>query len=174
MVRPLKVDEQTIEIIAEGVRAGVDWEVAAKAAGISYNTLHRWRVNSIELMKVYVKYPRISDVDAAEIVGVGEAQIPLLKLFAEQVTSAEAELELELVTLMKDFAKVDRDRQAAQWLLERRYPERWSKQSDVVVHHKEPAIEGEVIDVTELTTRELMQLAAQAGEDDNKVSDLQA
>jgi hypothetical protein len=104
-VAAAKLDERVIVALEEMLVAGNYLKTAAVAAGISEPTLHRWLVR-------------------------GESGRPadaLYRELRERVQRARAQGEAALVARIA--AAAEDSWQAAAWLLEREYPERWAKPS---------------------------------------------
>lgn len=101
--RPMKFSEQTVERIVAVLRAGNYPAVAAAAAGITEKTYYQWL--------------RWGRSDAA-------ADAPY-RDFATRVERALSEGEARNVTLVASAAT--ENWQAAAWMLERRWPERWAR-----------------------------------------------
>jgi transposase len=95
--RPTKATPERLEKLIEGVRSGLTFEIASKRAGISYTTFKEWR-----------KDPRLS-------------------AFAAEIKNAEADAEHELLQTIKAASHEKNQWQAAAWILERRYPERYGR-----------------------------------------------
>jgi len=126
------------KIICDALRKGASRSAAAEAADITYTTLCRWvregRKGSDE------KYVR----------------------FLEAVEHAEAEVELELISKVKDYAP--KDWRAAAWLLERRHPDRWGHRQKI--EHSGPNGGGIPLEFAKMTEAQLRALAG--GEYDNE------
>lgn len=99
--RPEKLTAELRGRIVAAVRAGADFGVAARAAGVSRSTLARWRAR-----------------------GAGERAGPYRELH-EALVRAEAECEVRQLVLINRAA--EHNFRAAAWLLARRYPERWGR-----------------------------------------------
>lgn len=107
--RPSKLanlDEDDVRQIESLMRAGATMEVAAEAAGVSRGTLYRW-------------------LKKGERARPGSRPREL----RERVEKARAESETVLVARIAAAAGKG-SWQAAAWLLERRFPERWMKPSE--------------------------------------------
>ena len=89
------------EIICDAIAAGNYQKVAARAAGISEETLKKWRARGRRGIE------------------------PLYVAFEEAIEKANRDCEMTLVA--KVMAATDEDWRAAMTMLERKYPERWSK-----------------------------------------------
>ncbi|NOZ27976.1 MAG: transposase [Chloroflexi bacterium] len=110
MGRRTKLTPEVQEKICNFVRQGLTYEVAARAAGISESTFYRWRRR-----------------------GEG-ARSGKFRQFWEALKKAEAEAESSLVQQIQKEARGG-TWQAAAWILERRYPERWAKRDRVEHEH---------------------------------------
>lgn len=106
MARPSKLTLEVTETVCGMLRAGNHLEPSARAAGISESTLHSW-------------------IERGGRTGAANAPY---RDFAEAVQKARAEGEAHHVVLIARAAA--KSWQAAAWLLERQYPERWGKVSD--------------------------------------------
>jgi hypothetical protein len=106
---PSKLTPDVHAVIVAAVSAGAYWTVAAEAAGISVDTLTRWRERGAE------------DVEN----GVESAYA----LLCGALTRAQADAELRMLRLIE--AHAIEDWRAAAWYLERRAPERWSRRDKV-------------------------------------------
>ena len=105
MGRRSKLTPEVQEKICEYVRQGLTYEIAARAAGISESTFYRWRER-------------------------GErARSGKFREFWEALKRAEAEAEQRLVERI--LAASSDTWQAAAWMLERRYPDRWGRKDRV-------------------------------------------
>lgn len=105
MGRRSKLTEEVQEKVCEYVRQGLTYEVAARAAGISESTFYRWRERGEKARK-------------------GK-----FRKFWEALKRAEAEGEQALV---RRILSASNDTwQAAAWILERRYPDRWGRRDRV-------------------------------------------
>jgi hypothetical protein len=99
--RPPGLTPEVETRIVAAVGAGAHLSVAARAAGVSRQTLHRWRTR-----------------------GAAEAEGPYHEL-ANALERAEAEAELRQVALIARAGQSEW--RAAAWLLSRRAPERWGR-----------------------------------------------
>ena len=106
MARPSKLTPEVQERIASFLRAGAYVGQAAEAAGIGRSTLDDWMRRGESTAEKDRPY----------------------REFREAVEQARAEAETRHVALIAKASA--RSWQAAAWLLERQYPERWGKPSD--------------------------------------------
>lgn len=95
--------------IIGAISAGVTHEVAAQAVGINQVTLVRW-----------IKRSKRADAS------------PEMRKFGEELKAAEASAELRWITRINEASK--NYWQAAAWLLERKYPEKWGKRENFVTN----------------------------------------
>ena len=110
MGRRSKLTPEVKEKICGYVRQGLSFEAAARLAGISESTFYRWR-------------------------HWGEnARSGIFREFWEELKKAEVEAEAALVNYIRTEAQSG-TWQAAAWILERRYPERWGKRERVEHEH---------------------------------------
>jgi len=105
--RPTKLTPETANRIVQAVKAGATYDVAARAAGVSEATLYGWKARG-----------------ARE--GTGQ-----YFEFLERVKRAEAEGELALMGHVA--TAMSTTWQAAAWMLERRWPDRWGRRDRVNV-----------------------------------------
>lgn len=103
--RPTKLNRVVCEQIALLIRAGNTIEIAAAAAGIAESSFFAW-------------------MDRGE-----EAETGMYREFYDAVEQARAEAEALQVQRIS-LAANNGNWQAAAWLLERRYSERWAKPAD--------------------------------------------
>lgn len=104
MARQLKLDDELRDRIALLIRAGVTVEIAAQAAGIAESTFYEWMERG------------------------RDAQSGQFREFYEAIEQARGEAESTRVVQIAQAANRG-SWQAAAWMLERRYPERWVKPS---------------------------------------------
>lgn len=100
MPRRLKLNERVQNIICEALANGVTVETAAEIAGIGQSTLYNW-------------------------LKLGREGVAKYKPFADAVEEAIAKSELVLLERIHEASK--HTWQAAAWILERRFPERWGR-----------------------------------------------
>lgn len=106
MARPSKLTPEVHQKIVELVRAANTVEVAAETAGISQPTFYGWMARGKQGGRGNAAYAR----------------------FREDVEQARIEAE-SLLVLRVQKAAAKGSWNAAAWLLERRWPERWSSPS---------------------------------------------
>jgi len=106
----LKLNPEVQERICQMVAQGVPLETAARAGGVTYQTLNNWMRRGAE----------------------GEAPFAS---FRAEVEEARAISEANLVALMRQAAVEGSagEWRAAAWLLARRWPERWSEKRQLQV-----------------------------------------
>lgn len=120
MGRPTKLTDDRRETICEALRKGVSIEGACDLAGLSHQSFYNWRERGQdELRRVENGHPNCQ---------VRQDEQPFVE-FLEATTRAIAESEEQLVGNINDAAP--EDWRAAIALLERRFPERWSKRTNV-------------------------------------------
>lgn len=100
MGRPSKLDKKVTDKIVSYLRAGSYIETAAAASGITKQTLHSWLRRGADGEEPYAA-------------------------FCEEVETAQAEGEVRCLALIASAAQ--KQWQAAAWLLERRYPEKYGR-----------------------------------------------
>ena len=144
---PLRISRELIDTIAESIRAGVTYDVAAQSAGIHRSTIVAWRERGEadletaqtaaaaldELKKAAPRDRAAIKAAKAEL----EAADSLFALFADELTRATAKGEATLVEAIRAHRYTDW--RAAAWLLERRHPERWARRDRLDVEVSERA-----------------------------------
>lgn len=110
MARPRKLTPELRDRLATWIRAGNPIPVACKASGIVESTFHDWMDRGRR---------------ALEADGVPEGEEPFVE-FLESIERAMDETEAALVAMVTRAAQRN-GWQAAAWILERRWPERWGK-----------------------------------------------
>lgn len=98
------LDQELIARIAQMIRAGNYVEVACAAAGVSRQTFYNWLAE-----------------------GEADKAAPIYKEFRDRIDAARAEGEARNVALIAKAAAASW--QAAAWMLERQYPDRWARPS---------------------------------------------
>jgi hypothetical protein len=107
MPRLSKLNSRIIVRICQGILTG--------AAGISYETFNEWRKDAKEAGK---KIPsKRTDLEALKV------------QFSEAVDQANAELEISLMKSIKTKGK--RDWKATSWILQNRFPNKYSDRKQV-------------------------------------------
>lgn len=101
MTRPTKLNDQIKEKIVQRIRAGNTLDTAARSAGISESTFHRW----IRKGKDQERGP--------------------YREFYEDVQQARADAEARHVAQIAEAAKGNW--RAAAWWLERNFPDKWAQ-----------------------------------------------
>jgi hypothetical protein len=107
---PLELTPERQQAICAAVAAGNNRETAAAAAGISERTLRRWLQDARRRGDESPFWP-----------------------FLAALKKAEAEAVMGAITLINRAARKGAW-QAAAWWLERKYPEHWGRQRDVIRH----------------------------------------
>jgi hypothetical protein len=138
--RPGKLTAARQRRIIDAIRLGARRDEAAAAAGISRRSLQNWLAR-----------------------GELDGERGRYRDFAEAVRTAEAQAELAALRTIEKAA-AGGDWRASSWLLERRFPQRWGRQTRTEVTGPGGApVELSGLDVlgdlTKLTSRELDQLA---------------
>jgi hypothetical protein len=118
MARPSKLTPEITAILAEAIRAGGTREAAAARAGIGPSTLYDWLKR-------------------------GDTGDERYQEFSEAIKKAEADLEAKALGLILDAA--GKSWQAAAWLLERRFPDRWGRRLPEDIAPPDAAGRGPVI-----------------------------
>ena len=101
--RPDKADDERMKKILDGIKAGLSYQGACGLARVHYTTFLRWKQHG-------------------EKVTSGK-----FRKFYEELNYAEAVAEAEMLKRIKQ----DPDTKYACWILERRYPDRWGKKSQI-------------------------------------------
>lgn len=145
--KPRKLNPGMIQALSEVVSQGNYAVTACRLCEISEPTLYEWLKLALQ----------------DEEIGLTESESLYISL-AKSLKRAEAEAELEMVKVIRDKAKVDREWLPAMTFLERRHPDRWGRkdrhQVDVtekvitithvtVVKDYGEVIEGEVVSTIE-------------------------
>ncbi|MBI05356.1 MAG: hypothetical protein CMM54_00075 [Rhodospirillaceae bacterium] len=114
MARPTKLTDERREAICRMIVEGVPLKTAARAAGVTYNTLRNWMQR-------------------------GEKGDEPYALFKEEVEEAQAVCEAQLVGIIKSAAVQESggEWRAALALLSRKFPERWSEKRQLEVSSPE-------------------------------------
>lgn len=107
--RPSLLNAETSKILFDAIEGGMRYKQAAALAGISYDTLNRWR-NEAE------------KVDAS----------PEYCDFCNELEAARARGADALIKKIQNGA--DKDWKAAAWLLSRWFPKEWGSDSEGEVH----------------------------------------
>jgi len=130
--RPSKLTDELEQKLCNALRAGNYLEVAARYAGVSRSSVHRWLAQAAE----------------------GAAD-PRLKQFAEAVSKAEADAEIHAVGVVRKAINQG-DSRAAFGYLERRHPERWRRRDHSAPAAVQARQTAEDLDATDPTTRRLL------------------
>lgn len=116
MGRPPKISETRIDILCKHIEGGASIEAACELVGITARTFHNW-MNRAEEIREKPPSER-SEADRLYI------------RFFQAATRARAKREKKLAGTVYEAATEDEDWRAAAWLLERMYPERYSKKNE--------------------------------------------
>ena len=103
--RTSKFNKTTLDRLFAAIRAGLPYHLAADAAGISQTTFYEWQAG---------KFPR-------------GASKQLKAEFSEELTRARGGSAARLITIINQAAP--EDWRAAAWILERRFPRDFGKQT---------------------------------------------
>ena len=125
MARPTKLNPETHAKIVQAIRDGNYLADAARAAGISRDTVHAWKRRG--------KAER-TRLDADPTATPLESEAAYLA-FSDAEQAAEAEATVEIVQAWRSAAMTDW-RAAMEWLA-RRHPEEWGKSQAVRKGHAE-------------------------------------
>ncbi len=105
MGRRRKLTKKLIKRLAKEIARGLPYDTAARLAGINPTTFYRWK----------------REAEAAREAGVRRG---ILVEFLRSIEEAEAQAEQALV----ERVVVQGGARGAMWILERRWPEKWSPQ----------------------------------------------
>ena len=106
--QPTKIDNpDLVETVVNFIKAGNYLNTACEAAGISHQTYYNWKARAEE--------------------GLASGRTDKYVEFFERIKKAEKEAEAFLVANIKNAAVKKNVWQAAAFLLERKYPERWGR-----------------------------------------------
>ena len=117
--RPTKLNDKTKKKIAQAIQLGATYELAAKYAGITYNTLNEWR-------KRGESEAERRDKGAKEGTKQWVSETPFFDLY-EAIKEAEGLAAFNWLAQIEKAA-MDGAWQAAAWKLERRYIEQYGRQ----------------------------------------------
>lgn len=135
MARPTKLDERTQSLILVGVRLGLTYEDAARAAGICEATFYNWtsrgkKARRGKFLEFFESLTRAK----------GGAQLTLAKqihdaakggqMLKETRTTTHPDGSVETVVIER---QIPADWRAAALILERRYPETWGRRDSLKV-----------------------------------------
>lgn len=129
--RPSKFTEDVRTSIIDSLKAGSTYDQAALVAGIAPSTLYDWKAK-------------------------GESGEPEFSEFLEEIKTAEAKGDLDLLKRIRSASIDPKFWTAAAWILERRHPETWGKQRIDINHSGSVSL-----------TWEQMVAKAQGGKDDS-------
>ena len=124
MGRRTLLDERTEKIIIDAIQAGATLKVASQAAGVSYPAVREW------LRRGRDENDRSGDPDG------------LYATFVQKIEAANARGEIALVARVRQATS--ESWQAAAWMLERKYSDRWAKK--------------QTVNIRELTDEQLLRL----------------
>ena len=102
MTRPIRLTKKVKEAIYRGIRLGLAYDRAAQLAGITPRTFYSWKAKGIaKKAPIYIQF--LHELKKAEIEGEAAAINEIVKASRKGTWQASA------------------------WLLERRFPDRWSR-----------------------------------------------
>ena len=105
MAAPTKFTPETVKKLTDAIRLGATYELAAKSAGISYETFNNWKTG-----KAFPKGTKAAD----------KVQ------FLHAIEKAEGDAAVQWLAKIEKAAN-DGAWQAAAWKLERRYPRAYGR-----------------------------------------------
>ncbi len=123
--RPTKLNIDTHNKIISVIRAGNYIETAAACAGINKSTLYDWLKRGEREKQRVAQNPRYK---------IRKSEKPYVE-FSNAVEKALAEAEARGVMLISNAAKTQW--QAAAWMLERKFPDRWGRKRLDIEHSGE-------------------------------------
>ncbi len=152
----LQLTKEKVKLICLGIEHGLSFEVSAQSLGLSPRLAAQVRRDAVA---VFQDSPRVAEFS--------EGYLEVLSYLVELLPEAEAKAESSLVEVLHDAAlgkgSFEDDGPSPEWalkVLERRYPQRWSKTNKQEVKHvHETAIGG--FDPRQLTTAELEALVVE-------------
>lgn len=112
MARPSKFTTAIVDRLLKAIRLGATYDLAAKSAGISYQTFNEWRQGRM--------FPKGTTADQK-------------REFVEAIEKAEGDAAVQWLAKIEKAAS-DGAWQAAAWKLERRYPKDYGRQVHDVNH----------------------------------------
>lgn len=115
------LDEATRKTVIDSVAMGLTYEVACANASVSYRSFRNWVLRGQRAIGNKALFKRRKE------------QIYIQ--FVQDIQKAEAQAETVLIRRVRDASKEPTRWQAAAWLLERRYPERYGRRDRVAMEH---------------------------------------
>lgn len=129
MPRPTSLTPDTQARVVEAIKQGATYELAAKFAGISYDTFNNWRKRGrAELERLQNPNTKPRDKEARYV------------QFFEAVEKAEGDATVHWLAIIQKAA-FGGNWQAAAWKLERRYYRAYGRQAHTVEHEGKIAFE---------------------------------
>ena len=126
--RPTKCTQKVRARIVQAVREGLTWKRAAQAGGITQRTLINWRQRGEEGDTPYDLL--VKDLEDAEV-DFERTNLAVIQRAATEATETRTEQIIEMAdgTKRKEIKVVTNPPtwQPSAWLLERRFPERYSR-----------------------------------------------
>lgn len=117
MGRRFKLTPDRVQKVCESIAEGHTYAYAAVSAGLSERTLHRYRADADEALMRFENGEELTEREA------------FLAQFSLMVEEAEHDAEAVLLGRIKAASKDYW--QAAAWIMERRWPERWSRSAKI-------------------------------------------
>lgn len=142
-VRQKRDDPDVLDRLVNALRAGAYREQAALHAGISVATFYRWM--------------KEGEAAEAEEIPASESRAREIR---EAVQNAEASGELHLLAIIKEQAP--KSWQAAAWILERKYPNKWGR-FDRVEHSGKVIVPDVAVPSSDVARVEIAKILEDAG-----------
>lgn len=120
--RPSKLTPAVKTRLFDALKRGAHLDTACNAAGVNYGTVREW------VQRGEGTHPRRS-------------QTKEYADFADEITRAIADSEMALLTIIQQSARTDAKH--AEWIMERRFPERWANTQRIQVQ-VEKEVEAEL------------------------------
>ena len=121
MARPTKLNKPLIASLIAHLKRGVPQRTACLLVGLSESGLHKWKNHANTVLAKHEidgsSHPKYAET-------IPKRDQPFVE-FMESVESARAEAEVRMIEIVRKHA-VAGDVKAAQWWLDRAYPERWA------------------------------------------------
>lgn len=151
--RPTKYDPAAGTLIVQALQVGATLEVAASAAGVHRTTLWRWMKEGFRQDRVR----KAPDTDEN-----GKPTLKTAAQFCNAVKKAAAAAEVLDLSFITKAARSG-NWTAAAWKLERKYPDRYARPAQRVVHeggttNTNVNVEAGAVDLSKLTDQELEDL----------------
>jgi len=134
MARPTKLDPERQATIITNLERGIPQETAARLAGLAPATLYAWKSRGEAALAAAMNALPDGADNGQLLAKVPAAERPFVE-FLEAVETARAEAEMSYALVVRRAA-LGGDVRAAQWWLDRAYPERWAQRQTVAVRQE--------------------------------------